>query len=720
MWCFCVGCPASWQKSWGERRPLAHSPPSLPPSVLPEIPALKKFAMDTALKHSMVATEKVIRDVARVLSQMVNYLNSQRTEADAHQAQVQETLQQALQDLPALLQGVLGASSQDLRQAFEALILGSLQNGAERAKQHSEAIVRGWGSPVCGYPHVTYRAICNHRGVYTSPKYQSVDFNRELSGPILQVISVAWNEVFNSRLVSSIEGFTRALLAQLKSFFKGLKKKLLWHSPVSEALHAICAQQWKPPKHGGGGHWKQHGEGPIVGQGALTIRLSFQLINFTLDQMSSVTRKQRTISRLLIPAIQAGMEPAYAGKTAAIPVCVGGGIQQAAVRPLSPTCCLGRGQRGPWPGQAASLLLPPQLSIRCSLKTVAQELATSIRMQFEPLLRPVQKNKEILPELQHLCAKVDKICQRSGVDYMLPVALQPEDRPPGTEAKLLGNKDHVSLLATSMDVRVGALSLPRLSDIEVSEDHITLTLAGDPTKAALPLRSVSRWECCLPLGCLILHVSAKAAREICFQCRIPMPSPGLCSQEALVIREASQGERQLPKLRHCLAARLSNASWVQELSPEQGREKLVSLGVFYPGQPIVLDAAAGQPLQPPVLPWHPHGRKRAWEGVLLQLEKKTRLHSVGPAGYPGLQCSQRAETKPTTHSAALLGSCSPEGTFLPDGPPCPVSVRGRPKSQIRKGPHWGSLVSCGVHFRRKGLLGFPFRVPSLAAAYPSR
>ncbi|XP_013919469.1 PREDICTED: uncharacterized protein LOC106546979, partial [Thamnophis sirtalis] len=77
-----------------------------------EIPALKKFAMDTALKHSMVATEKVIRDVARVLSQMVNYLNSQRTQADARQAQVQEMLQQALQGLPALLQGVLTASSQ--------------------------------------------------------------------------------------------------------------------------------------------------------------------------------------------------------------------------------------------------------------------------------------------------------------------------------------------------------------------------------------------------------------------------------------------------------------------------------------------------------------------------------------------------------------------------------------------------------------------------------
>lgn len=71
------------------------------------------------------------------------------------------------------------------------------------------------------------------------------------------------------------------------------------------------------------------------------------------------------------------------------------------------------------------------------------------------------------PELQRLCAKVDKICQRSGVDYMLPTALQPEGRPPGTEAKLPGSGDSVSFPAASMDVQVGALSLPRLTAIEV-------------------------------------------------------------------------------------------------------------------------------------------------------------------------------------------------------------------------------------------------------------
>ncbi|XP_026542925.1 uncharacterized protein LOC113425142 [Notechis scutatus] len=631
-----------------------------------EIPALKKFAMDTALKHSMVATEKVIRDVARVLSQMVNYLNSQRTEADAHQAQVQEMLQQALQGLPALLQGVLRASAQDLRRAFEALLLGSLQNGAERAKQLSEAIAKGWGSPVVGYPHGAYRAICNHRGVYTSPKYQSVDFNKELAEPILQVISLAWNEVFSSRLASSIEGFTAALLDQLSSFFRGLKKKLHQHRPVAEALHAIHAQQMEAARA--------------------------RLLNFTLDQTTSITRKQRTVSRLLIPTIQAAMEPAYA----ACSQLSGRGYFQRMKEEMETFVHL---QKDAIFDSAVEKMWQQlelfQLSIHRSLQSVAQELATSIRMQFEPLLRPVQKNKEILPELQRLCAKVDKICQRSGVDYVLPTALQPEEQPPKTEAKLPGSGGCVSFPAASMDVRVGALPLPHLVAIQVSGEHITLTLAGEPTQASLPLGSVYRCEVCLPLGCLILRVSAKAAWEVGVQCRVHLPSPGLCSQEALVIREATQDERQLPRLRDCLAARLSAATRVQELSPQQGRETLLSLGVPYLGQqnlesaeppgpqgasapePVAAVGTAGQQPCPLLLPWHPYARKRAGEAVLPQLEKKSKVLPVEPAGYAWLPCGQGAGVKPTSHSAALLGSHSPEGAFRP----CPVSVHGRPKSR---------------------------------------
>ncbi|XP_013919481.1 PREDICTED: uncharacterized protein LOC106546990 isoform X2 [Thamnophis sirtalis] len=215
-----------------------------------------------------------------------------------------------------------------------------------------------------------------------------------------------------------------------------------------------------------------------------------------------------------------------------------------------------------------------QQSIYCSLQSVAQELATSIRMQFEPLLRPVRRNKEILPALQRLCAKVDKLCQRSGVDYLLPTALQPEERPPATEAQEPGGGDCALSPAGSVDVRVGALPLPHLAAIEQQ----SLESAEPPVP--------------------------------------PVPS-----------------------------------------APE----------------PIADPGTPGQtPQGPLLLPWQPHGRKRAGEAVLPQLEKKTKPDPVAPAGVPWLPCSQRAEMKSPSCTAAFLGSCSP-GASRPDGPLCPMA-----------------------------------------------
>ncbi|KAM6456067.1 nuclear GTPase SLIP-GC [Liasis olivaceus] len=613
-----------------------------------EIPALKKFAIDTALKHSTVATEKVIRDVACVLSQMVNYLTGQSAEDDAHQARVQEILQQALQGLPALLQEALRGSFQDMRHYFEALILASLQNGAEKAKRLSETIVKSWGLPVFGYPHSTYRAICNHHGVYTSPRYQCVDFNRQLAEPIHRVISVAWNEVFSSKLANSIECFTKALLDKLKSFFKDLERKLRHRSQVAEAVRAIYGQQMEAARA--------------------------RLFNFTLDQTGCITKKQRMISRLLTPEIQASMEPAYA-------VCSqlsGPGYFQRMKEVMEEFIHKQKDTifdsviEKLW--QQLDLL---QRSIQSSFQDLAEELTTSIRMQFEPMLQPVQKNQEILPELLHICAKMDKVCKRSGVDYVLPSSVQPEDRPPRAEAKLPRNGDCMRFSATSLDVQVGAISLPHIAVIEVSKEDITLTLAGSPTGVALPLRSVSHCECCLALGCLILYVSAEAAQELCFRCRVPVSGPGLRNPAALVIREAAREQRQLPQLVGCLSAGRGATSWVQTLSLQQGKEKLVSLGAHRPGQQTE-DSAEQTPMAPreaPLLHWPLPGRKRAGEAVQLQLEKKAKAQPVGPVRCPLLQCRENAEIKPPPCPTALLGSCSPKGASPPDGPPCPMAMK---------------------------------------------
>ncbi|XP_075772725.1 uncharacterized protein LOC102447370 isoform X4 [Pelodiscus sinensis] len=208
-----------------------------------EIPALKKFAIHTALQHSMVATEKVIRNVARVISQVVNYLTNQRAEDNSHRAQVQELVQDCLLALRSQLQEVVEDSLQDIQFYFSVLILSNLKKGAIRAEEMCEDKVRSWGLPGIGYPYATYRAVCARHGLYSSVACGFVDFNEQLTEPISSAISMTWNEVFSCRLGESINQFSKAILDALKYFFKDLKSKLQKRGRNTEPVSAIQRHQ---------------------------------------------------------------------------------------------------------------------------------------------------------------------------------------------------------------------------------------------------------------------------------------------------------------------------------------------------------------------------------------------------------------------------------------------------------------------------------------------
>nr|XP_013800790.1 PREDICTED: uncharacterized protein LOC106486693 [Apteryx mantelli mantelli] len=161
-----------------------------------EIPALKKFAVRTALQHGMVETEKLIRDVTRVTSQVVNYLTNQRAEDHSHRAQVQEIVQTCLSKVPELLQEAVDDSVHEIQYCFSVLLLSHLKRGARKAEDVCEEKVRSWGLPHCGYPYATYRAVCARQGVYSSVACGFIDFNEQLTEPIYSTISMTWNEVF--------------------------------------------------------------------------------------------------------------------------------------------------------------------------------------------------------------------------------------------------------------------------------------------------------------------------------------------------------------------------------------------------------------------------------------------------------------------------------------------------------------------------------------------
>ncbi|XP_037747721.1 uncharacterized protein LOC102933829 isoform X10 [Chelonia mydas] len=612
-----------------------------------EIPALKKFAIQTALQHSMVATEKVIRNVARVISQVVNYLTNQRAEDNSHRAQVQEIVQECLSRLPTLFQEAVEDSLHDIKYYFSVLILASLKKGARRAEELCEDKVRSWGLPVIGYPYATYRAVCARQGVYSSGACGFVDFNEQLTEPISSAISMTWNDVFSCRLGESIKQFSKAILDKLKYFFRDLKNKLQEKGRNTEPVSVIQRHQMEA--------------------------VQALLCNFLLDQTEYINKRQRGISRVLTPEIQASMKPIYA-------VCSqlnGPGcfqrmkdLMQRHVRNQKETMfnCVTDKLR-----HQLDLL---QIDIGGSFECLVQELTKSLTLQFEPMLKLVQKNDGIIPVLVNICAKVSKICKISRVDYVLPNLNQTEScsvpASPGRrlplKRELQEGLDPPNFLGKCNIIRIGTMSLSHINPIQISVQEVAVTMT-DHTTMTLPFSSVYLCECCFHLYYLILHVSPEFAKNIYSRLGAQASNPNLGNQEVLIILDKPQDPSSFYSLVEFISARHGGIPWFRELNLQQGREKLESLGVYYtvkvshhefcmledlkyddeektlevspsssPSDQPTVFTIAQQPLLPG-MKLYPYGRKRGGGEIQSQLEKKHKGKTieqspeVEPAGF---------------------------------------------------------------------------------------
>ncbi|XP_068789696.1 uncharacterized protein [Struthio camelus] len=562
-----------------------------------EIPALKKFAVRAALQHGMVETEKLIRDVTRVISQVVNYLTNQRAEDHSHQAQVQEIVQTCLSKVPELLQEAVDESIYEIQYYFSVLLLSRLKTGARKAEHVCEEKVRSWGLPHCGYPYATYRAVCARQGVYSSVACGFIDFNEQLTEPIYSTISMTWNEVFSSKLGESIRQFSKAVLDKLKEFFKDLKNKLYEKGRNTHPVNLIQRQQMEAAQ-------------------AL-------LCNFILDQIDYINKRQRGISRVLTPEIQASMKPVYA-------VCnqLNGPGSFQRMKDLMQDYIHEHKESM---FNAATHKLQQQLEllqqyICASFEWLVQNLNKSLTRQFEPMLKTVQKNDSVVPDLVSICAKVHQICKLSFVDYALPNPSQIGacSRPASPEKELQEGREPPDFVGKCSVVRIGTWPLTDIASVQISVQEISFRGAKD---------IYSTW-------------GARA------------PKASLGSEEVLVVLETPEDPGSFRRLIEFIAERRSGTAWFRELSLQQGREKLESLQVYYtageskyacreelpeiPASSLPEDlpaggSTAGQPLI--VGPWlHANSRKRGGGGeILSQPEKK----------HKGSAAEKSSEVKPT-------------------------------------------------------------------------
>ncbi|XP_074843181.1 uncharacterized protein LOC142009280 [Carettochelys insculpta] len=604
-----------------------------------EIPVLKKFAIDTALQHSMVATEKVIRNVARIISQVINYLTSQRAEDNSHRAQVQETVQECLFRLHIRLQKVVKESLRDIQCYFSVLLLANLKKGAKRAEEMCEDKVRSWGLPFTGYAYGTYRAICARQGVYSSVACGFVDFNEQLTEPISSAISMTWNEVFSCRLGDSIKRFSKAILDKLKSFFKDLRTRLQEKGRNTGPINVIQRHQMQATQ-------------------AL-------LCNFMLDQMEYINKRQRGVSRILTPEIQARMKPVYAACSQLNgPGCFQRmkDLMQKYIHDQKMTIFNSAADKV---RHQLDLL---QRYIRGSFEGLVQQLSKSLTMQFEPMLKPVQKNDRIIPDLVNICAKVSRICKISRVDYVLPNLSQSEScffvtSTPGKqlplEREFLEGLNPSNLLARCSVIRIGSISLLHINPVQISVQEITITMK-DNTTMTFPFSSVYLCEWCLHLYYLILHLSPEFAKDIYFRLGAQSSSPNIGNQEALIILDKPRDPSSFQSLIEFISARHEGIPWLRELNLQQGREKLESLGVYYtvkdlkysdeemtsevcpsssPSDQPAIFTVAQQPVLPGVK-MYPYSRKRGGGEIQSELEKKHKGKTMEQSSEVELAGSQ--------------------------------------------------------------------------------
>ncbi|TFJ99073.1 Nuclear GTPase SLIP-GC [Platysternon megacephalum] len=626
-----------------------------------EIPALKKFAIHTALQHSMVATEKVIRNVARVISQVVNYLTNQRAEHSEAKSYTVNAL-------------------------------------------HSYDMVI---PKVIGYPYATYRAVCARQGVYSSVACGFVDFNEQLTEPISSAISMTWNEVFSCKLGESIKQFSKAILDKLKYFFKDLKNKLQEKGRNTEPVSVIQRHQMEA--------------------------VQALLCNFLLDETEYINKRQRGISRVLTPEIQANMKQTYAACSQLNgPGCFQRmkDLMQRHVRNQKETMfnCVTDKLR-----HQLDLL---QIYIGGSFECLVQELIKSLTLQFEPMLKPVQKNDGIIPDLVNICAKVSKICKISRVDYVLPNLSQTEScsvpASPGKELplkrELQEGLDPPNFLGKCNIIRIGTMSLSHINPIQISVQEVAITMT-DNTTMTLPFSSVYLCECCFHLYYLILHLSPEFAKNIYSRLGAQASNPS--NQEALIILDKLQDPSSFHSLIEFISARHGGVPWFRELNLQQGREKLESLGVYYTVKDLKYDdeektlevppssLPSDQPTvftiaQQPLLPGvklYPYGRKRGGGGeIQSQLEKKHKGKTieqspeVEPAGFhlpsqhiPGrLVVSARKSV--ASHPQNASRECPPAfyewnttsvpGTSVSEAPPSShASTQGSLQREYPQPPH---------------------------------
>ncbi|XP_043923871.1 uncharacterized protein LOC122798813 isoform X2 [Protopterus annectens] len=523
-----------------------------------EIPALKNFTIKTAMKQSVVTAEKLIRSVTSFISHVVTYLTNQRAQDESFQARIRETVKTCLSRVKKILQEAVSECNKSVEKAFLVVISTHVSMGVKRAVAACEETAKTWASPdkPGKYPYATYRAICVRQGVYTSRAFGHIDLNEELIQPVSTTISVVWNQVFSKDLPEYLDKFKTNMLRKLKEFFREVKGKLREMNMSTTAVEYIQRQQMEA--------------------------VEAELSNFIIDLKDNIMQRQRDISRILTPSVQVHMSPCFTE-------CAkqsGAGCFQ---RMKTHMCNFIQTEKVTMFHSAGDKLIEQltflQNEICGRLTTVLEELCESLTVQFEPVLKPVKKNKGVIPDLVRICRQVREICQRSHIEFVLndPVEEQEEEASSSTSGavKIKVDANELNFLQGTCDIVIEddtACLKKYKSHVQITGNGVYIKGTRQFPSLCVKFTHVAFCEFCHYMYYLRLHINPSyinvpVVRTHCDQLNMnPL--------KILLIMD-NVNINNFCRLMEYISKKHGGPPWFQKLNMEQGVDKLRRLGVIY-------------------------------------------------------------------------------------------------------------------------------------------
>ncbi|XP_018123873.1 uncharacterized protein nuggc.L isoform X1 [Xenopus laevis] len=513
-----------------------------------EIPDLRDYAIETALRCSMLAAERVIRNTACIISQVITYLLNRKAQDESDQEKIKLVVEKCLDDLQGQLREAVSVCNRQMTFFIQEKIRQSLAVGVSCAEKSCENIVKRWGFRQSGgYTYPTYKATCVRQGFYSSPACGVIDFNEQLSQPITSAITKSWSEVFSGELVESLSQFNQSVPKLLVRFFKNMRSELFSLGTSYEMIAFIEKQQLKSTQA--------------------------ELLNFFVDQKEYISRRQRHISRLLTPEVQKRMIEVY---NECQSVRGEGSFEKMKHLMFSHV----KEKKHQIFREAADSLMEQlnflQTYIRDSLNNFVKERLHSLRQQCEPLLQPMKKEEGILPDLRNLWSHVSQICQRSQVDFHLPeLEITPKPEPCDQESRAPNRVEPPEITCLCKVVKVGENHILNCNTIKISAKGVELVWTESPL--FVPFSSVRHFEFCSVLYFLTLHLSPDFAwmfQKSTFQ-------TADTDNKLLLLLETPSNTQALNKMMDFLSWRQQGTGWYREVDLHEGRRTLEKMRVYY-------------------------------------------------------------------------------------------------------------------------------------------